>query len=134
MIPFLKQIPPLRDSHYNLAMGFAIEISEVGPAEFPLIDVLRQMLADEARQAPPAPIADLLQDRTGPLILIAHLESNPVGYLVGHRTGEQAFHLLGTGVLKDYRGQGIEQRLREWTEQFAASRALTLPIIPSPGG
>jgi GNAT superfamily N-acetyltransferase len=115
-------------------MGFAIEISEVGPAEFPLIDVVRRILADEYHDPPPAQVEELLNGRTDALVLIAHLESNPVGYLIGHRTDNQTFHALGTGILKDYRGQGIEQRLREWTEQFAASRKLTLPIIPSRSG
>lgn len=104
-------------------MGYAaIEIREVGEAEFPLIQVLRETIFNESGHVIRATFAQQIAGRTDVLALMAHLEGNPVGYKVGYREGHKAYHSWTGGVLKDYRGQGIARRMQEWQHAWARSR------------
>lgn len=103
-------------------MAYAqIDICEVGPAEYPLITVLRDTVFNEFRHVYRTSFDDMVRDRQDLICLIAHLEGNPVGYKVGYRERPGGYYSYSGGVLPDYRGQGVARRLQEW--QHAAIRA-----------
>src|SRR3954451_950648 len=103
-------------------MGYAqIEICEVGPAEDPLISVLRDSVFNEFGHVYRTSFEDMVRDRQDLICLMAHLEGNPVGYKVGYREKPGVYYSYSGGVLKDYRGQGVAKRLQDW--QHAAIRA-----------
>ena len=96
-----------------------LEVSEVGPAEYPLIAVLHATIFGGGGRL------GLSQDEVGrdALILIAHLEGNPVGYLVGRGEAESSvFVVESTGVLSDYRREGMAARMMRWAEDHAKAR------------
>jgi GNAT superfamily N-acetyltransferase len=103
-------------------MGFAIEINEVGPAEFPLMEVLRETVFGEFGFVTRTPIADRLSDRKDMLLLMAHLEGNPIGFSAGYQRTPHGYYINSVAVLRDYRHQGIGRELMAWKESFARSR------------
>jgi GNAT superfamily N-acetyltransferase len=103
-------------------MAFAVAISEVGPAEFPLIQVLRDTVFREFNHHSRAPIAQGLSDRTDLLLLMAHLEGNPVGFSAGYRRMPHAYYINYMAILPDYRGQGLGTQLMSRQESFARAR------------
>ena len=103
-------------------MGYAqIDICEVGPAEYPLINVLRDTIFSEHNHVYRTPFETMVEGRADLLCLIAHLEGNPVGYKVGFRDRPGVFYSYSGGVLKDYRRMGVAARLQDW--QHSAIRA-----------
>ena len=56
------------------------------------------------------------------LVLMAHLEGNPIGFSAGSRRTVEAYYLNYMAVLKDYRGQGIGRRFLKWHEDYARLR------------
>lgn len=104
-------------------MPYELGITEVGPAEYPLIEVLRQTIFDEVGHVSRTTIAADLEGKQDILALIAHLEGNPVGFKVGH-AGDRpgAYYSKAGGVLKEYRRQGLAGRMQEWQHRFARGR------------
>jgi ribosomal protein S18 acetylase RimI-like enzyme len=103
-------------------MAYAqIDICEVGPPEYPLINVLRDTIFKEFGHVYRTPFEDMVRDRQDLICLIAHLEGNPVGYKVGYRDRPGGYYSYSGGVLPDYRGEGVAKRLQDW--QHAAIRA-----------
>jgi GNAT superfamily N-acetyltransferase len=99
-----------------------IEISEVGPAEYPLIAVLRDTIFAEFKHRYSAPLEEQAKDRKDVLALIAHLEGNPVGYKIGYHDRPGLYYSWSGGVLKDYRGQGVARRMQEWQHAWLRAR------------
>jgi ribosomal protein S18 acetylase RimI-like enzyme len=99
-----------------------IDISEVGPAEYPLIAVLRDTIFGEFNHRYAASFDEQIADRQDILALIAHLEGNPVGYKIGYRDRPRHYHSWTGGVLKDYRGQGIAKRMQAWQHGWLRAR------------
>jgi ribosomal protein S18 acetylase RimI-like enzyme len=102
-----------------------IDITEVGPPEYPLIAVLRDTIAAEHHHVYRTSIEEMVRDRPDLICLIAHLEGNPVGYKVGYRDKPKVFYSYSGGVLKDYRGQGIARRLQALQHGMIKSRGYT---------
>lgn len=103
-------------------MAFAIEISEVGPAEYPLLETLRESIFSEFGHTSRAPIAQGLANRHDLFVQIAHLEGNPLGFSAGYSRGPGLFYLNYVGVLPDYRRQGVGRQLLDRQESFARAR------------
>jgi GNAT superfamily N-acetyltransferase len=103
-------------------MGYEIGVTEVGPAEYPLLEVLRETIFGEVGHRSLTPFADLLDGRKDVLLLIAHLEGNPIGFKVGCADRPGVYFSRSGGVLKDYRRQGLARRMQDWQEQFAIAR------------
>lgn len=104
-------------------MAYAqIDISEVGPAEYPLIAVLRDTIFGEFGHRYSARFEDQVQDRRDVLALIAHLEGNPVGYKIGYHDKPGLYYSWSGGVLKDYRGQGLARRMQDWQHAWLRAR------------
>src|SRR5947209_9770260 len=103
-------------------MPFELGVTEVGPAEYPLIEVLRETVFAEVGHRSLTTIAEDLEGRADILSLIAHLEGNPVGFKVGYRAGPGLYYSKCGGVLKDYRRHGLARRMQEWQHGFAKAR------------
>jgi GNAT superfamily N-acetyltransferase len=104
-------------------MSYAqIEITEVGPAEYPLIRVLRDTIFGEFKHRYAATFEEGIEGRQDVLALMAHLEGNPVGYKVGYREGPRRYYSWTGGVLRDYRGQGVARRMQEWQHAWLRAR------------
>lgn len=102
-------------------MGYELGITEVGPAEYPLIEVLRETILSEFGHRSLSTLEEDLRGQQDILCLIAHLEGNPVGFKVGHRDRKDVYYSKSGGVLKDYRRLGLGTRMHEWQLQFAKS-------------
>jgi hypothetical protein len=100
-------------------VGFAIEITEVGPPEYPLIGVLHESIHGEAGFADRLAI---YSDTADFLVLMAHLEGNPLGYLVALPVEDGTFETMAVGVLEPYTTEGVEAQLRQRAKEFAHSR------------
>jgi GNAT superfamily N-acetyltransferase len=100
-------------------MAFAIQITEVGPAEFPLIQTLRDTIFSEFGHRSQSSIASQLDDQKDLLLLMAHLEGNPVGFSAGYRRTGAMFYLNYIGVLSDYRRQGLGKAMLQRQIDFA---------------
>src|SRR4051812_37710951 len=88
-------------------VGFNIEISEVGPAEYPLLEVLRDTVFGEFGHVSKTTVATQLADQRHLIVLVAHLEGNPIGFSAGYRRTPLAFYINYLAILRDYRQQGI---------------------------
>jgi GNAT superfamily N-acetyltransferase len=99
-----------------------IDISEVGPPEYPLIAVLRDTIFGEFGHRYAARFEDQVQDRRDVLALIAHLEGNPVGYKIGYHDKPGLYYSWSGGVLKDYRSQGVARRMQDWQHTWLRAR------------
>src|SRR5258706_1261608 len=108
-----------------------IDISEVGPAEYPLIAVLRDTIFGEFNHRYAATFDEQIEGRQDVLALIAHLEGNPIGYKVGYRDRPRIYHSWTGGVLKDYRGQGIALRMQQWQHSWLRARGYQKVIFNS---
>jgi GNAT superfamily N-acetyltransferase len=102
-----------------------IDISEVGPAEYPLIAVLRDTIFAEHKHVYRTSFEDMVRDRQDLICLIAHLEGNPVGYKVGYRDRPKGYYSYSGGVLKDYRGEGIARRMQAMQHGMIKARGYT---------
>jgi GNAT superfamily N-acetyltransferase len=103
-------------------MAFAIQITEVGPAEFPLIQTLREAVFSEFGHTSRTSIADSLAGHQDLLVLMAHLEGNPVGFAAGYRRNPELYYLNYLGVLRDYRRQGLGKSMLQQQVDFAMAR------------
>lgn len=103
-------------------MPYELGVTEVGPAEYPLIEVLRDTIFSEAGHRSLTSFAELLEGRKDVLTLIAHLEGNPVGFKVGCGDRPGVYFSRSGGVLKDYRRLGLGRRMQDWQHQFAKAR------------
>src|SRR5580700_6985407 len=103
-------------------MGYEIQISEVGPAEYPLMEVLRDTIFSECGHHYVTSLADDLEGRADIHAVMAHLEGNPVGFKIGYRFSPGVFYSKAGGVLKEYRQLGLARRMQEWQHGFARSR------------
>jgi GNAT superfamily N-acetyltransferase len=104
-------------------MPYELGVTQVGPAEYPLIEVLRDTIfLGEFNHVLQTPINVQFTDRTDLLVLMAHLEGNPIGFSAGYRRTPSSYYLNYAAVLHDYRHQGIGQRFLKWHEDFAMSR------------
>jgi GNAT superfamily N-acetyltransferase len=104
-------------------MSYAsLQITEVGPPEYPLIATLRKTIFTEAGHYFSVPFEEGIADRQDVLALIAHLEGNPLGFKVGYRFAPGIYYSWTGGILKDYRRQGLARRMQEWQHAFARSR------------
>jgi GNAT superfamily N-acetyltransferase len=104
-------------------MAYAqIEITEVGPAEYPLMAVLRDTIFGEYKHRYAATFAEGIEGRQDVLALMAHLEGNPVGYKIGYRDRPRHYYSWTGGVLRDYRGQGVARRMQEWQHAWLRGR------------
>jgi ribosomal protein S18 acetylase RimI-like enzyme len=99
-----------------------IDISEVGPAEYPLIAVLRDTIFGEFGHRYSARLEEQAKDRKDVLALIAHLEGNPVGYKIGYHDRPGLYYSWSGGVLKEYRGQGLARRMQDWQHGWLRAR------------
>ena len=85
-------------------MGYAsIEVSPVGEAEYPLIQVLFETISGR-REGLEFPEGDAA------VAVMAHLEGNPLGFALGEVRGPECV-IRAFGVLREYRRQGIGGRL-----------------------
>ena len=104
-------------------MAYELGVTQVGPAEYPLIEVLRDTIfLTEFNHRLQTPIDVQFADRADLLVLMAHLEGNPIGFSAGYRRTPSTYYLNYAAVLRDYRHQGIGQRFLTWHEDFARSR------------
>jgi len=103
-------------------MGYEIQISEVGPAEYPLMEVLRETIFGECGHHHLSSLADDLEGRTDIHAVMAHLEGNPVGFKIGYRDRPGVYYSKAGGVLKEYRRLGLANRMQEWQHSFARAR------------
>jgi GNAT superfamily N-acetyltransferase len=104
-------------------MSYAqIEITEVGPAEYPLIRVLRDTIFGEFNHRYANTFDEAIEGRQDVLALMAHLEGNPVGYKIGYRDRPRHYHSWTGGVLRDYRGQGVAHRMQAWQHAWLRAR------------
>ena len=103
-------------------MSYEIGITEVGPAEYPLLEVLRETIFGEVGHRSLSSFAEMLDGRKDVLTLIAHLEGNPIGFKVGCADRPGWYHSRSGGVLKDYRRLGLGRRMQDWQHGFARSR------------
>ena len=103
-------------------MAFVIEISEVGPTEYPLLQTLRDAIFTPFGHTSISSIDQQFADRQDLLTVIAHLEGNPVGFAAGYRRSPNVFYLNYLGLLADYRGQGWGRQMLERQEAFAQAR------------
>ena len=104
-------------------MSYAhIEITEVGPPEYPLIAVLRDTIFAEHNHVYRTSFEDMIRDRQDVICLMAHLEGNPVGYKVGYRDRPGTYYSYSGGVLKDYRGEGVAKRLQHYQHGMIRAR------------
>jgi GNAT superfamily N-acetyltransferase len=103
-------------------MPYELGVAEVGPAEFPLLEVLRETIFGEFGHRSHTPIAESLANRTDLLVLMAHLEGNPIGFSAGFRRAPGGYYINYVAVLRDYRRQGIGRRFLRWHEDFARAR------------
>src|SRR3954467_6252079 len=102
-----------------------IDITEVGPPEYPLITVLRDTIFAEHHHVYHTSFEDMVRDRQDVICLMAHLEGNPVGYKAGYRDRPGTYYSYSGGVLKDYRGQGIARRLQAMQHGMIKARGYT---------
>ena len=104
-------------------MAYAqIDISEVGPAEYPLIKVLRETIFGAYGHRFAGSFDEEIEGRQDVLALIAHLEGNPVGYKVGYRYKPGRYYSWTGGVLPDYRRSGVARRMQDWQHGWCRSR------------
>lgn len=103
-------------------MAFAIEISEVGEPEYPLLERLRETIFSEFGHFSSTPIAAGLAHRHDLYVLMAHLEGNPLGFSVGYAWMPGQFYLNYLGVMKEYRRAKIGLQLLQRQEYFARAR------------
>jgi ribosomal protein S18 acetylase RimI-like enzyme len=99
-----------------------IDITEVGPAEYPLLKVLRDTIFGEFKHRYAATFEEGIEGRQDVLALMAHLEGNPVGYKIGYRDGPRRYYSWTGGVLKDYRGQGVARRMQDGQHGWLRAR------------
>src|SRR5436190_4986219 len=99
-----------------------IDITEVGPAEYPLIAVLRDTVFGEFKHRFGASFAEQIDGRRDVLALIAHLEGNPVAYKVGYQDRPGQYYSWTGGVLRDYRRSGIARRMQAWQHGWLRAR------------
>src|SRR5262245_1308271 len=104
---------------HGINMAFAIEISQVGEAEYPLLQTLRDTIFCEFGQVGMTRVSQQLAQQQDLLALIAHLEGNPVGLSVGRRLTSTIYYINYHGLLRDYRGQGLGRQLPQRQEDFA---------------
>jgi GNAT superfamily N-acetyltransferase len=102
-------------------MPYELSVTEVGEAEFPLIEVLRDTIFGEFGHRSHTPVAENLSNRGDRLVLMAHLEGNPIGFSAGYRRAPGGYYINYVAVLRDYRRQGIGRRFLRWHEDFAHS-------------
>ncbi len=104
-------------------MSYAqIEITEVGPVEYPLMAVLRDTIFREYKHRYATTFEEGIEGRQDVLALMAHLEGNPVGYKIGYRDRPRHYYSWTGGVLRDYRGQGVARRMQEWQHAWLRAR------------
>ena len=103
-------------------MGYEIQISEVGAAEYPLMAVLRETIFSECGHRNLTSIEADLVGRPDIHAVIAHLEGNPVGFKIGYGFGPGVYYSKAGGVLKEYRRQGLASRMQQWQHDFARAR------------
>ena len=103
-------------------MSYELGITEVGPAEYPLLDVLRETIFGEYGHRSLTSFAEMLEGQRDVLALIAYLEGNPIGFKVGCGDRPSVYFSRSGGVLKDYRRLGLGRRMQEWQHQFARAR------------
>jgi GNAT superfamily N-acetyltransferase len=104
-------------------MAYAqIDITEVGPAEHPLIRVLRDTIFGAYNHRFATSFDQEIEGRQDVLALIAHLEGNPVGYKVGYRYKPGRYYSWTGGVLPDYRRSGVARRMQQWQHAWCRSR------------
>jgi GNAT superfamily N-acetyltransferase len=106
----------------NLMSYAQIEISEVGPAEYSLIKVLRETIFGAYKHRFAASFDEVVAGAQDVLALIAHLEGNPVGYKIGYRYSPGRYHSRRGGELPDYRRSGLARRMQEWQHGWCRSR------------
>jgi GNAT superfamily N-acetyltransferase len=100
-------------------MAFAIEISEVGPAEYPLLEVLRDTVFGEFGHVSRSTAAAGWTGAQDLFVLIAHLEGNPVGFAAGFQRTPHGYYVNYMAILPDYRHQGIGRQFMQRMEAFA---------------
>jgi hypothetical protein len=103
-------------------MGYELGITEIGPAEYPLLEVLRETIFSEFGHRSLSTLAEDLEGQQDVLALIAHLEGNPVGFKVGHRDRKGVYYSKCGGVLRDYRRLGLALKMQDWQHRFARAR------------
>jgi len=94
------------------------EVVAVGPGELPLIaDLYNEMFR------PPKELEFFrrrLVGRYNPLILVAHVDKQPVGFAMGFELKPSVFFSWLTGVLPDFRRAGIASQLHEAQAAWAS--------------
>jgi GNAT superfamily N-acetyltransferase len=103
-------------------MAYTIAITEVGPDEYPLLEVLRETIFHPFNHVSRVTIAQALEGQADILCLMAHLESNPVGFKIGCRSRPGLYHSRWGGVLPEYRRLGLGRRMQDWQHRFAEAR------------
>src|SRR5262245_50784205 len=100
----------------------SIQITQVGDAEFPLLQVLRDTVFSEFGHVSNTPLADNLTDQKDLLVLMAHQEGNPVGFSAGYQRVAGVYYVNYVALLSDYRRQGLGRQLLLSQEEFAHGR------------
>jgi GNAT superfamily N-acetyltransferase len=106
-------------------MAYEINITQVGPDEYPLIRVLWETVCTTLASQERPDIEPGLCDAG--IQLLAHLEGNPLGLMVA-LPQDSVIRVLGCGVMKEYRRQGIGGRILEWIEKQADAKKSTVEM------
>jgi GNAT superfamily N-acetyltransferase len=110
-------------------MPYEIDITPVGPNEYPLIRVLHGTIFQICPPADRPDIEPALCEEG--IQLLGHLEGNPLGFLAAVRE-KGAIRILGCGVMKEYRRQGIGGRMLQWVEMEADARRQSVEAVVGP--
>lgn len=92
-----------------------------GEAEYPLIRVLAETVFAPFKPEDRLAIEPLLA--LGHRHVLAHLEGNPLGFIIAGPGDEKAIEIEACGVLAEYRRQGVGTRLMRHVEGLARGQA-----------
>jgi GNAT superfamily N-acetyltransferase len=98
-------------------MPYEIEISPVAEAEYPLIRVLANAVFEPFAPKDRPDIEPFLTPAS--LHVLAHLEGNPLGFIIAGPVAGRDIEIRACGVLPEYRRQGVGTRLMRHVEGFA---------------
>jgi GNAT superfamily N-acetyltransferase len=93
------------------------DIVPLGTRELPLIMDLYNQVFRPARAL--EFFERRLRGRTSPLILLAQIEHQPIGFAIGYENKPRTFYSWLIGVLPDFRRLGIASQLMEATAAWA---------------
>lgn len=98
------------------------EISLATPADYPLLQQVRDTVFSEWGHVSRTAIADALTDRQDVLALRADAEQKTVGFCIGYRRSPGVFYVNYLAVLSNFRGSGLGREMMLRQENFARAQ------------